>query len=130
MNQITVWQEKIANVDNALKSIVHSLARQHEESKLALELLLELSTSIASRDTMGNIQGCILLLVTMSKSGDIQVAGEAQELLENLSFLDQNVKQMAKANYFKPLLQCLSSGILGKSYCRILQCMIKKKKIA
>lgn len=103
-------KEKIANVDNALKSIVHSLARQHEESKLALELLLELSTSIASRDTMGNIQGCILLLVTMSKSGDIQVAGEAQELLENLSFLDQNVKQMAKANYFKPLLQCLSSG--------------------
>lgn len=108
-----MWQEKIANVDNALGSIVHSLARQHEESKLALHLLLELSARDTVRDSMGNVQGCILLLATMLKSGDNQNAREAQELLENLSFLDQNVKQMAKANYFKPLLQHLCSGTLG-----------------
>ncbi|GMN44351.1 hypothetical protein TIFTF001_013540 [Ficus carica] len=103
-------KEKIANVDNALGSIVHSLARQHEESKLALHLLLELSASDTVRDSMGNIQGCILLLATMLKSDDNQNAREAQELLENLSFLDQNVKQMVKANYFKPLLKHLCSG--------------------
>ncbi|KAL5567718.1 hypothetical protein UlMin_024293 [Ulmus minor] len=103
-------KEKITKIDNALESIVRSLARQVDEGKLALKLLLELSKSNAARDLMGNVQGCILLLVTMLSSDDSQVAKDAKELLENLSFLNQNVKQMTKANYFKPLLQLLSSG--------------------
>uniref|UniRef100_A0A5B6Z597 Putative U-box domain-containing protein 43 n=1 Tax=Davidia involucrata TaxID=16924 RepID=A0A5B6Z597_DAVIN len=46
----------------------------------------------------------------MSNSDDTQAAKDAQELLENLSILDQNVIQMARANYFGPLLHLLSSG--------------------
>lgn len=112
IHQLNFWQEKITRVDNALESIVHSLARQLGESKLALHLLLELSKSSAARDCMGNVQGCILLSVTMLSCNDSQVARDAEELLENLTFLDQNVKQMARANYFKPMLQLLSSGTL------------------
>jgi hypothetical protein len=40
----------------------------------------------------------------------------AEELLENLSFLDQNVVLMDKANYFKPLLRLLSAGMLVSSF--------------
>lgn len=100
-------------MENALESIVHLLARQIGEIKLALQLLLELSRNNVIRDSLGTVQGCILLLVTNLGSDDIQASNDAQELLENLSFLDQNVLQMAKANHFKPLLQRLSSGMLG-----------------
>ncbi|XP_062000033.1 U-box domain-containing protein 44-like [Rosa rugosa] len=101
---------KITAVDNALEAIVRSLARQSGESKVALQLLLELSRSSVARDLMGKVQGCILLLGTMLSSEDDQVTGYAIELLENLSCIDQNVIQMARANYFKPLLKLLSSG--------------------
>ncbi|KAK7350966.1 hypothetical protein VNO77_10061 [Canavalia gladiata] len=103
-------KEDIANVDNALGSIVHSLARQIEESKLALELLLELSKSKMVCNHIGNVQGSIILLVTMLNSDDVEAAKNAHELLENLAFLDQNVIEMAKANYLKPLLLKLSTG--------------------
>lgn len=106
------WQERISKVDNALESIVRSLARQIDEGKLALQLLLELSRSNVVRDSIGSVHGCILLLVTMLSGDEIQATKDAQELLENLSFLHQNVIQMAKANYFKPLLHLLSSGML------------------
>ena len=77
-----------------------------------MALLLELSKYDLIRDKIGKVQGCILLLVTMSNSDDNQAARDAQELLDNLSFSDQNVIQMAKANYFKHLLQRLSTGSL------------------
>ncbi|KAL9430372.1 hypothetical protein AB3S75_025710 [Citrus x aurantiifolia] len=102
--------ERLANGDNAVESIVRSLGRRIEERKLAVALLLELSTCNTLRDQIGEVQGCILLLVTMSSSDDNQASRDARELLENLSFSDDNVVQMAKANYFKHLLQRLSAG--------------------
>ncbi|XP_050916914.1 U-box domain-containing protein 43 isoform X2 [Lathyrus oleraceus] len=102
-------KERIANVDNAIESIVHSLGRRLGEGKLAVELLLELSKYDFLREYIGKVQGCILLLVTMSSSEDNQAARDATELLEKLSYSDQNVIQMAKANYFKHLLQRLST---------------------
>lgn len=99
-------------VDNALQSIVRILARPVEESKLALHLLTELSTISLAQGSMGNIKGCILLVVNLALSDDAQVSRNAEQLLQNLSFLDQNVKQMAKANYFRPLLHLLSTGML------------------
>ncbi|KAJ6729628.1 RING-TYPE E3 UBIQUITIN TRANSFERASE [Salix viminalis] len=103
-------KERIVNVDNAIESIVRSLGRRIGERKLAVALLLELSKSNLARDGIGKVQGCILLLVTMASSDDNQAAADAQELLENLSFSDLNIIQMAKANYFKHLLQRLSTG--------------------
>ncbi|XP_068316548.1 U-box domain-containing protein 43-like [Pyrus communis] len=103
-------KERIAIADNGIESIVRSLGRRVEERKLAVALLLELSKSNLIREYIGKVQGCILLLVTMSNSDDNRAARDAQELLENLSFSDENVIQMAKANYFKHLLQRLTTG--------------------
>ncbi|MFQ6663631.1 hypothetical protein Gotur_031079 [Gossypium turneri] len=103
-------KERIAKEDDALKSIVRSLARQIKESKLALELLLQLSRSSVVRDVIGTIQGCIFLVVNMLNSDDAQASRDSRKLLDNLSFLDNNVIEMAKANFFKPLLHLLSSG--------------------
>lgn len=104
-------QESLAKTGDAIKLIVCSLARKIEESKLALQLLMELSENDSARDMIGNSQGCILLLVTISGSDDPQAANDAKRLLDNLSFLNQNIVQMAKANYFGPLLHLLASGI-------------------
>ncbi|KAF2324916.1 hypothetical protein GH714_021240 [Hevea brasiliensis] len=103
-------KERVANADNAIEFIVRSLGRRIGEGKLAVALLLELSKFTLVRDYIGKVQGCILLLVTMSGSDDSQAATDAQELLENLAFSDQNIIRMAKANYFKHLLQHLSTG--------------------
>ncbi|XP_057980537.1 U-box domain-containing protein 44-like [Malania oleifera] len=103
-------KERVAKVDKAIEYIVRSLGRRPGERKLAVALLAELSKNDMVRDSIGKTQGCILLLVTMSSSDDNEAARDAKELLENLSFSDQNVIQMAKANYFKYLLQRLSSG--------------------
>ncbi|KAF5207060.1 U-box domain-containing protein [Thalictrum thalictroides] len=102
-------KEKIADVENAIGSVVNSIGRPNL-SKFAVALLLELSKSSAICERIGKVQGCILYLVNSLRSDDLQVAGDAKELLQNLAFLDQNIIEMAKANYFKHLLQRLSSG--------------------
>ncbi|KAI3719564.1 hypothetical protein L6452_20466 [Arctium lappa] len=103
-------KDRIAKVGGVIESTVRSLGRRIAEGKLAVELLMELSRNEILRKSIGMVQGCILLLVTMSNSDDTQAATLAKELLNNLSFSDQNVIQMAKANYFTHLLQRLSSG--------------------
>lgn len=104
-------QEDIANANDSITYIVRSLARKVEESMLALKLLLELSKSICARNLIGSIQGCILLLVTLANSDGAQASRHAHEVLDNLAFLDQNVVQMARTKFFKPLLQRLSEGM-------------------
>lgn len=103
-------KERIAEVDCALESIVRSLGRRIGERKSAVELLLELSNCKSVQESIGKVQGCILLLVTMSSCDDNKSAKDARDILENISFSDDNVIRMAKANYFKYLLQRLSSG--------------------
>ncbi|KAG9452644.1 hypothetical protein H6P81_005548 [Aristolochia fimbriata] len=103
-------KEKIARVDGFIDSIVKSLAKGIVEAKLALTLLLELSKHDMIHNCIGQVKGCILLLVNLLSRDDTQAAAEALVLLQNLSFLDENVVHMAKANYFKPLLERLSSG--------------------
>lgn len=103
-------KERISEVDRALESIVHSLGRRIGERKSAVALLLELSNCKSVQESIGKVQGCILLLVTMSSCDDNKAAKDARDVLENISFSDENVILMAKANYFKYLLQRLSSG--------------------
>ncbi|KAJ7962636.1 RING-type E3 ubiquitin transferase [Quillaja saponaria] len=103
-------KERILKVDNAIESIVRSLGRRVRERTFAVALLLEISKKKLVREYIGKVQGCILLLVTMSSSDDTQAGRDATELLGILSFSDQNVIQMAKANYFKYMLQRLSTG--------------------
>lgn len=98
-------------MNDSITHIVRSLARKVEESMLALQLLLELSRSICARNLIGSVQGCILLLVTLANSDDAQASRHALEVLDNLAFLDENVVQMARTKFFKPLLHRLSKGI-------------------
>ncbi|CAL5343463.1 unnamed protein product [Camellia sinensis] len=77
-------QERVANVDNAIESIVRSLGQRIAERKLAVASLLELSKSEILQDCIGKVQGCILHLVTMSSRDKSQAAKDARELLENL----------------------------------------------
>ncbi|XP_051147172.1 U-box domain-containing protein 43-like [Andrographis paniculata] len=101
---------RISKVENSIQLIVQLLARSPGERKLAVALLLELSKSELIRECIGKFQGCILLLVTMLNSTDDQAATDAQKVLENLSYSDDNVILMANNNYFKYLLERLASG--------------------
>lgn len=103
-------QEKIAEA-GAIQHAVRSLARDVKEGRQAVALLLELSAEPSVCEKIGKVQGCILLLVTMSNSGNQESAEDAKRLLRNLSSNIQNVVQMAEANYFKPLVQLLLEGV-------------------
>lgn len=81
---------------------------------LALQLLLELSRIVNVRNLIGDAQGGILLLVTLANSDDARASKYALELLDGLAFLDQNVLQMARAKFFRPLLQRLFEGTASK----------------
>ncbi|XP_047315662.1 U-box domain-containing protein 44-like [Impatiens glandulifera] len=103
-------KERIAEVNNAIESIVLFLGRSIRDAKVAVELLLELSKNELILVQIGKAQGCILLLVTLSSNNDSQASEDARKLLHKLSFSDQNIILMARSNYFEPLLLCLSSG--------------------
>ncbi|KAK4418484.1 U-box domain-containing protein 43 [Sesamum alatum] len=102
-------KERIAKVENSIEPIVQFLGRRIGERKLAVTLLLELSKCRAVRDCIGKVQGCILLLVTMLGNTDREAAKHAKYVLDNLSYSDDNVVLMAKNNYFRYLLERLSS---------------------
>lgn len=100
----------IATVENSIEQIVRFLGRRIGERKSAVTLLLELSKCESVRDSIGKVQGCILLLVTMLSNTDPQASRDAKSVLDNLSYSDDNIIHMAKNNYFTYLLQRLSSG--------------------
>lgn len=97
-------------MDNSIELIVRSLARKSEERKSAVALLLQLVQCEWIRDKIGSVNGCILLLVTISNGDSNQTSSDAEKLLEILSSCDENVVHMAKANYFNPLIKLLNSG--------------------
>ncbi|KAH9316920.1 hypothetical protein KI387_018689, partial [Taxus chinensis] len=101
---------RITEVDRAIDFIVRSLARDIGEGIKAVALLLEISKDKNACEQIGKVQGCILLLVTMSNNDNPQAAKGAKEILEYLSYSERNVIQMAEANYFQPLLQRLNEG--------------------
>ncbi|KAL8494845.1 hypothetical protein ACS0TY_019141 [Phlomoides rotata] len=103
-------KERIAKVENSIAPIVQFLGRRIGERKSAVALLLELSKCESVRDGIAKVQGCILLLVSMLSNSDPQAARDAKDVLDNLSYSDDNVILMAKHNYFQYLLQRLSSG--------------------
>ena len=77
-------------MDNAIQSVVKSLARRTDERKAAVALLLELSKNNAICGHIGKVQGCILLLVTIINSDNNQAADDARELLEDLMFIKES----------------------------------------
>ncbi|MCD9642843.1 hypothetical protein HAX54_029877 [Datura stramonium] len=100
---------KNSEVDSALESIVHSAIA------LAKEVCSSIVTGIVSNCKA--VQGVhwegFKLHTSVSyyvSCDDNKAAKDARDVLENISFSDDNVILVAKANYFKYLLQHLSSG--------------------
>ncbi|KAH7428602.1 hypothetical protein KP509_09G008100 [Ceratopteris richardii] len=102
-------KEEISHI-GAMQNIVRSLARDVKEGRQAVSLLLELSKEPSICERIGKVQGCILLLVTMLNCGNSDASEDAKKLLQNLASNNQNVVQMAEANYFKPLVHLLLKG--------------------
>lgn len=98
-----------------LSAVVKSLARDSEERREAVALLLDLSDLHAVRRRIGRIQGCIVMLVAILNGDDLAASHDAAKLLNMLSSNTQNALHMAEAGYFKPLVQCLKEGNTGIS---------------
>lgn len=93
-----------------LSALVKSLARDKEEQKAAVGLLLSLCGDAGVRRRIGRIQGCIVMLVAISNSDDEEASNDATTLLNLLSCNTQYALHMAEAGYFKPLIKYLKQG--------------------
>lgn len=104
-----------------VQQIVRCLSRE-SFSKLALALLLHLlhagtlgaparNYSVYTKLTQAT--GSILLLVTSLNGKDAEAVGLAKQILEQLCDEDQNIVEMAKANWFTPLIHRLCHGSDG-----------------
>lgn len=102
----------MADVDS-LSVLVKSLARDAEEKREAVGLLLSLSDLNTVRRRIGRIQGCIVMLVAMLNCEDSIASDDAHKLLNALSSNTQNALHMAEAGYFKPLVHYLREGIVS-----------------
>ncbi|KAF3621108.1 hypothetical protein FXO38_00139 [Capsicum annuum] len=110
-NYISVGQISVPIVFRGPYGAAAGVGAQHSQLVSQKQaLLLELSNCKSVQESIGKVQGCILLLVTMSSCDQNKAAKDARDILENISFSDDNVILMANANYFKYLLQHLSSG--------------------
>lgn len=94
-----------------LSIIVRSLTKDVNESSEALELLLNLSEITRIRQKIGRVQGCIVMLVILSKEEDPHISSPAKKLLCALSSDTQNVLLMSEAGYFGPIVDYLKQGI-------------------
>ncbi|KAI3900318.1 hypothetical protein MKW92_034275 [Papaver armeniacum] len=102
-------KEKMVDVES-LTILVKSLARNVEESREAVGLLLHLSEIVEVRRRIGRIKGCIIMLVALL-NGENQLAScDAGKLLNALSSNTQDVLHMAEAGYFRPLVHHLKEG--------------------
>lgn len=111
------FQEMMANPE-ALSNIVKSLARDVDESREAVALLLLLSDLTKVRQRIGKVQGCIMMLVTLLNGSDPSSSYDAGKLLASLSSNTQNVLLMAEAGFFVPLVQYLKEGNHENSFLK------------
>ncbi|KAH9541835.1 hypothetical protein CY35_14G086500 [Sphagnum magellanicum] len=108
-------KEMVAEV-GGVEQIVRCLARDMSVARPAVVLLHELAQdgkggSITSvRVKLESDRSAILCLVTLATGRDPEAATSARFVLQPLSDRDENVIQMAKANWFPPLIARLREG--------------------
>ncbi|XP_057789997.1 U-box domain-containing protein 44-like isoform X2 [Salvia miltiorrhiza] len=102
-------KEKMKDLE-FLSALVKSLARDAEEQKAAVGLLLSLSDDAGVRRRIGRIRGCIVMLVAISNADDEEASRDARMLLNFMSTNTQHALHMAEAGYFKPLIKYLKQG--------------------
>ncbi|KAL1559559.1 U-box domain-containing protein 44-like isoform X2 [Salvia divinorum] len=103
-------KEKMKDLE-LLSVLVKSLAREAEEQKVAVGLLLSLCDEDAGVSRrIGRIQGSIVMLVAISNVDDEEASHNARMLLNIMSTNTQHALHMAEAGYFKPLIKYLKQG--------------------
>ncbi|KAK4796937.1 hypothetical protein SAY86_029263 [Trapa natans] len=102
-------KEQMAD-SSSLSVLVRSMARDVDERREAVGLLLFLSDLPSVRRRVGRIQGCIVMLVAILNGEDSKASCDAAMMLNALSGSTQNALHMAEAGYFKPLIQYLKEG--------------------
>eukprot|EP00250_Pteridium_aquilinum_P010199 c19210_g1_i1 orf=350-3373(-) len=99
--------------------IVQCLARNTGISKLAVALLVELlqpgslglpGEASVVLEKLSKQGDAILLLVTLYNWEDVEAARNAEQILRQLCDKDRNIVEMAKANWFTPLVERLHHG--------------------
>ncbi|KAL8028643.1 hypothetical protein ABFX02_14G174300 [Erythranthe guttata] len=101
-----------------LSALVKSLARDVDERREAVGLLLNLCSDFEVRRRIGRIRGCIVMLVSISNNGsddnnredDDEASRNARMLLSYMSGNTQHALHMAEAGYFKPMIKYLIEG--------------------
>lgn len=102
-----------------VEQVVRCLARNISVSKLAVALLRELiQPSLPGKpfpnsrfyNKLSQDPTALLLLVTLLNGGDVEAAQNATEILEELCDKDQNIVEMAKVNWYIPLMDRLRNG--------------------
>ncbi|CAI0442354.1 unnamed protein product [Linum tenue] len=121
-------QDRMGDAGN-LSLLVQSLARNMDEGREAVELLLQLSEVSLVRRRIGKVQGCIVMLVAMTLNRDDPTttasADAAAKLLDSLSSNVQSALHMAEAGYFYPLVHHLKEGsdmskiLMATALCRM-----------
>ncbi|KAI3445279.1 hypothetical protein Pfo_001944 [Paulownia fortunei] len=102
-------KEKMKDLE-FLSALVKSLARDVVEQREAVGLLLSLSDDAGVRRRIGRIQGCIVMLVSISYGDNQEASCYAKELLNAMSSNTQHALHMAEAGYFNPLIKYLKEG--------------------
>lgn len=102
-------KEKMKDLE-FLSLLVKSLARDAEEQRETVRLLLNLFDDPGVVRKIGRIRGCVLMLVTISNGNDQEASQGANTLLNSMSSNTQHVLHMAEAGYFSPLVRYLEEG--------------------
>uniref|UniRef100_A0A0D6R3I9 RING-type E3 ubiquitin transferase n=1 Tax=Araucaria cunninghamii TaxID=56994 RepID=A0A0D6R3I9_ARACU len=98
-----------------VEQVVRCLARDARISQAAVELLSELLLNGSERNAsvyrkISQERSAILLLVTLRNGTGRESAEKAEEILQELRDNDNNIVQMAAANWYGPLIDCLHKG--------------------
>ncbi|KAH9288688.1 hypothetical protein KI387_032805, partial [Taxus chinensis] len=98
-----------------VEQVVRCLARDARISTAAVELLSELllngfELNLSVHRKISQQKSAILLLVTLRNGSVTESAEKAEAILQRLRDNDDNIVQMAAANWYGPLIECLHKG--------------------
>ncbi|GLJ33167.1 hypothetical protein SUGI_0667810 [Cryptomeria japonica] len=101
-----------------VEQVVRCLARDARISTVAVELLSELllngsELNVSVYRKISLEKSAILLLVTLRNGSVTESAEKAEAILQRLRDNDDNIVQMAAANWYGPLIECLHKGSEG-----------------
>lgn len=105
--------QQIMLEEGIIKLVIRSLTGRSEmEKEYALKLLLEFSNELDCCAKIALEKGALVLLSSVAENPDYPTLSNlAEEILENLEKVEDNVQHLAMAGRFQPLVTRLCSGM-------------------